>query len=88
MNLIARDLGVYAKCECGSRMFIPSGSALNIPVIFCPCGEIQKLTKENFNSLMSRSLRSYVAKKSGQLYRPPAKSEERHREQTWFEEIG
>lgn len=83
----ARDTGVYASCDCGSRMFIPTESALKNRIVFCPCGEIEKVGKQVLNSLTTRGIRSHLAKKCGQPYRPTAKSEERDRRQNWFEEL-
>ena len=58
-------------------MFIPSESAVQSRALFCPCGEIERIGKEVINQVMSRQLRSHVAKKSGRLYRPTAELEER-----------
>ena len=88
MVISPRQSGVVAICDCGSKQFIPSDSAVKTGILYCPCGHLEKVGKEVINRIMDRSLRAHIAKKSGQLYRPPAKSEERHREQTWFEEIG
>jgi hypothetical protein len=60
-------------------MFIPSVSAVRSPVLFCPCGEIERIGKEVMNLIMARQLRSHVSKKNGRLYRPAAKSEERRK---------
>lgn len=85
--MLPRDTGLYVQCGCGSRMFIPSESATHSPVVFCPCGEVEKIGKEVLNQLTSRQLRSHIAKKNGRLYRPAAKSEERTREQSLKEKV-
>lgn len=77
ISILPRDTGLYVQCGCGSRMFIPSESATHSPVVFCPCGEVEKIGKEVLNQLTSRQLRSHISKKNGRLYRPAAKSEER-----------
>lgn len=87
ISMLPRDTGLYVQCGCGSRMFIPSESATHSPVVFCPCGEVEKIGKEVLNQLTSRQLRSHIAKKNGRLYRPAAKSEERTREQSLKEKV-
>jgi len=87
ISILPRDTGLYVQCGCGSRMFIPSESATHSPVVFCPCGEVEKIGKEVLNQLTSRQLRSHIAKKNGRLYRPAAKSEERTREQSLKEKV-
>lgn len=77
ITFAARDTGIYVQCSCGSRMFIPSDSAVRSPALFCPCGEIERIGKEVINQVMARQLRSHISKKNGRLYRPAAKSEER-----------
>lgn len=86
MVLKPRQSGVVAICDCGSKQFIPSESAVRTGILYCPCGELEKIDMKVFNQIMARNLRSHIAKKSGQLYRPPA-SEERTRKQKWFEEL-
>lgn len=77
MSLKPRDTGVYASCSCGSRMFIPEVSALKIPVVFCPCGEITPIDKAILNRMTCRRIRSFQAQKDGRLYRPPSREERR-----------
>ena len=79
ISFSARDTGIFVRCSCGSRMFIPSVSAVRSPVLFCPCGEIERIGKEVMNLVMARQLRSHISKNNGRLYRPAAKSEERTR---------
>lgn len=87
ISLSSRDTGIYARCSCGSRMFIPTESLLRTPVLFCPCGDISPIDKPIINQLTARSIRSHVAKKRGQLYRPPKSTEEKRQEQDWFEQL-
>lgn len=86
MELIPRDFGIYAKCDCGSRMFIPTESALKNSVVFCPCGEITKVGNDLLNKATRRRIHSHVAKETGRLYRLPVK--ERKQSQIPFEPIG
>lgn len=79
MVINPRQTGVVATCDCGSKQFIPSESAIRTGILYCPCGHLEKIDMKVFNKIMVRTFRAEIAKKSVQLYRPSAKSEERHR---------
>lgn len=86
MVIKPRQTGIVAICACGTKQFIPSESAIKTGILYCPCGHLEKIEKKTVNSVMNRNLRAYLSKKSGRLYRPPAR-EERDRKQNWFEEL-
>jgi len=79
MVLKPRQSGVVAICDCGSKQFIPSESAIRTGILYCPCGEIEKVGMDVFNKIMQRTLNSYVSKKTGRLLRSTGKTEERGR---------
>ena len=79
MVIKARQKGVVAICECGSKQFIPSESAIRTGILYCPCGQIEKIEMSVFNKIMQRTLNSYVSKKTGRSLRPTGNSEERGR---------
>lgn len=70
MELIPRDTGVYVRCDCGSRMFVPSESAVKNSVLFCPCGELEKIGLKTLNAIMARCFRSETKKRGGYV-KPP-----------------
>lgn len=79
MVINPRQSGVVAICECGSKQFIPSESAIRTGILYCPCGHLEKLDMKVFNQIMEKSLNSFAEKKSGRPFRPTGKSEERGR---------
>ena len=86
MVLKPRQSGVVAICDCGSKQFIPSESAIRTGILYCPCGHLEKIDMKVFNQIMCRHLRAFFPKKVGQLYRPPAREERQTRID--FEPIG
>lgn len=80
MVLKPRQSGVVAICDCGSKFFIPSESAIRTGIVYCPCGELEKIDIKVFNKIMQKTLNAFVAKNSGRPMRPTGKSEERHRD--------
>lgn len=79
MVIKPRQSGVLAICECGSKQYIPSESAIRTGVLYCPCGHLEKVELSVFNRIFEKSLSSFVAKKAGRPMRPTGKSEERGR---------
>jgi len=79
MVLKPRQSGVVAICDCGSKFFIPSESAIRTGILYCPCGELEKIEMSVFNKIMQKTFNAFVAKKSGRPLRPTGKSEERNR---------
>ena len=79
MVLKPRQSGVVAICDCGSKQFIPSESAIRTGILYCPCGQIEKIEMSVFNKIMQRTLNSFVSKKTGRPLRSTGKSEERSR---------
>jgi len=74
-----RQTGVVAICECGSKQFIPSESAIRSGVLYCPCGHLEKLEMSVFNRIFEKSLRAHVSKKTGRPMRSTGNGEERSR---------
>ena len=66
MNVQARDKGVFATCDCGTRMLIPSESMIRSPYLICPCGEVHKTGDDVLNAVMARYFRSATQKRTGQ----------------------
>lgn len=62
MDITPRESGIYARCECGSRQFIPSASVKKHKLLYCPCGAIQEVPHEAINSIQKRMLASYLRK--------------------------
>lgn len=87
MVIKPRQSGVVAICDCGSKQFIPSESAIRSGVLYCPCGHLEKVEISVFNKIMQKALNAYVSKKTGKPIRPTGKSEERTHTQKWFEEL-
>lgn len=79
MVLRPRQSGVVAICDCGSKQFIPSESAIRTGVLYCPCGHLEKVGMDVFNQIFQRSLNAHVSKKTGRLLRPTGQREERGR---------
>jgi hypothetical protein len=65
MELSPRDSGVYAKCDCGSRLYVPITSVKKIPVLFCPCGEIHKIPHTVINDMQKRLFRHHIRRELG-----------------------
>lgn len=66
MNFYARDKGIFAVCDCGARMLIPSESMVRSPYLVCPCGEVEKIRDEALDAVMARYFRSATQKRTGQ----------------------
>lgn len=79
MVIKPRQSGLVATCSCGSKQFIPSESAIRTGILYCPCGELEKIDMGVFNKIMQRTLNSYVSKKTGRLLKPTGQREERSR---------
>lgn len=79
MVISPRQTGIVATCSCGSKQFIPSESAIRTGILYCPCGELEKIDMGVFNKIMQRTLNSYVSKKTGRALRPTGQREERGR---------
>lgn len=79
MVLKPRQSGVVAICDCGSKQFIPSESAIRTGVLYCPCGHLEKVGMDVFNLIFQKSLKAHVSKKTGRPMRPTGQSEERGR---------
>ena len=79
MVLKPRQTGIVAICDCGSKQFIPSESAIRTGILYCPCGEIEKVGMDVFNRIMQKTFNSYVSKKTGRPIRSTGNSEERGR---------
>jgi len=60
MELLPRDAGVYARCDCGSRQYIPVASMRQHPFLFCPCGEIHKIPESVLNDMTKRLFRHHI----------------------------
>lgn len=75
MVLKPRQSGVVAICDCGSKFFIPSESAIRTGILYCPCGELEKIDMSVFNKIMQKTLNAFVAKKSGRPFRSTGKEE-------------
>ena len=60
MELLPRDSGVYAKCDCGSRQYIPVASMRQHPVLFCPCGEVHKIPEHVLDDMTKRRFRHHI----------------------------
>jgi len=76
MVINPRQSGVVAICECGSKQFIPSESAIRTGILYCPCGHLEKFDMKVFNKIMSKTFRAEVWKKTGRPRRPAGSSEE------------
>lgn len=63
MVVKARQSGVVAICDCGTRQYIPTQSAVQTGLLYCPCGHIEKIGKDVFNKMQSRSVRAHLATK-------------------------
>lgn len=79
MVIKPRQSGVVAICDCGSKQFIPSESAIRTGVLYCPCGHLEKIGMDVFNLIFQKSLNAHVSKKTGRLLRPTGNGEERGR---------
>ena len=79
MVIKPRQTGIVATCSCGSKQFIPSESAIRTGILYCPCGELEKIDMGVFNKIMQRTLNTYVSKKTGQALRPAGNGVERGR---------
>lgn len=66
MNVQARDKGVFAICDCGSRLLIPSESMIRSPYLVCPCGEVQRIGDDVLDAVMARYFRKETRKRTGQ----------------------
>jgi hypothetical protein len=87
MVLKPRQSGIVAICDCGTKQFIPSESAIRTGLLYCPCGHLEKIDMKVFNQIMCRHLKARLPKKAERLYRPLAR-EERTQIQILFEPIG
>ena len=76
MVINPRQSGVVAICECGSKQFIPSESAIRTGILYCPCGHLEKLDMKVFNKIMAMNFRYEIWKKTGRMCRPAVSSEE------------
>ena len=79
MVINPRQTGVVATCDCGSKFFIPSESAIRTGILYCPCGHLEKIDMKVFNKIMVKTFNAKISKESGRVYRPSAKSEESDR---------
>jgi hypothetical protein len=79
MVIKPRQTGVIAICDCGSKQFIPSESAIRTGILYCPCGQLEKIDMSVFNEIFKKSLRSHLWKKTGRPLRPAGSSGERGR---------
>ena len=60
MELLPRDAGVYARCHCGSRQYIPVASMRQHPFLFCPCGEVRKIPETVLDDMTKRRFRHHI----------------------------
>jgi len=79
MVIKPRQSGVVAICDCGSKQFIPSESAIRTGILYCPCGQIEKVGMDVFNKIFSIKIHSHASKKTGQTFRPTGQREEKGR---------
>jgi hypothetical protein len=79
MVLKPRQSGIVAICDCGTKQFIPSESAIRTGILYCPCGHLEKIDHSVFSKIMARVFRSAVSEKTGRPYKQPAKREENDR---------
>jgi hypothetical protein len=88
MVIKPRQSGVVAICDCGSKQFIPSTSAIKTGILYCPCGHLEKVDADALNQITARSLRAHLSQRNGKTYRPPVVPKKSPlQRQIWFEEM-
>lgn len=72
MNIKARQTGIVATCDCGTKLYIPSESAIKTQHLCCPCGHIESIEKDVINKIQTRVIRAHLARQG--LWKPKAKA--------------
>jgi hypothetical protein len=74
-------------------MFVPSESAVKNSVLFCPCGELEKIGKQVLNKVMARYFRAETKKRGGYVKPPKERASQlgsgadKTGRKDWFEEL-
>lgn len=93
MVLKPRQSGIVAVCNCGSKQFIPSESAIRTGILYCPCGHLEKVDMKVFNQIMARCFRSETKKRGGYVKPPKERASQlgsgadEAGRNDWFEEL-